>query len=126
MVGQERGVGQLEHAAERFALDRHGLDPIAPGAQDLGRALDGPEQGSGVDLGDREELELEGGHGGDVPASSTDRPEQLRIRVAVDPDEPAVGRDYLRRDDAVTGEPELAHHPAQTAPERIAEDADVG
>ena len=65
------------------------------------------------------------GHGGDVPASATDRPEQLGLGVAVGPDEPAVGRDHVGRDDAVAGEPVAADHPAEAAPERISEHAHV-
>ena len=50
MVGQERSIRQLQHATEGFALVGHGLDPLAPGVQDLRCALDRPEQGPGVDL----------------------------------------------------------------------------
>jgi hypothetical protein len=121
---EERDVGQLEHPAERLAASG-GSRSIAPGAQDLGCAFDRPQEGPGVDLGDREQLELDRRHRRDVPASATERPEELRLRVPVRPDEAAVGGDDIGRDDRVAGQPERPDHPAEAAPERVAEHADV-
>ena len=126
VLGQERGVGQLQQAAERLARVRDRLDPAAPGVEDLGRALDRPEQRPGVELGDRDQVQLDRGHRGDVPAPAAQRPEQLGLGVAVDAQPPAVGRHDLGGGDAVAREPVRADHPAQAAPQGIAQDADVG
>ena len=125
LLGQERDIRQLEHAAQRFARVGHGFDPFPPGLEDLRRPLDRPEQRPGIDLGDREQLELDRGDGADVPAATTEGPEQLGLGLAVRPDEPPVGRHHVRRDDAVAGEAERADHPAEATPERVAEHADV-
>ena len=121
MVGQERSIRRLQHATEEYTLIGHGLDPFAPGVQDFHCALDRPEQGPGVDLRDREQIELERGHGSDVAASAAERPEQLGLGVAVGADTPAVGGDHVSRDDAVAGEPEFPDHPTEAAPERVSE-----
>ena len=125
VVGQERGVRQLQHPTEGLARVGRRLGPVPPCLEDLRRTLDRPEQDTRVDLGNGEELELDGSHGRDVAAAATDRPEEVGLVLLVDAEVPAVGGDHLGRDDAVAGEPERADHPAEAATERIAEHADV-
>ena len=127
VVGQERHVGELEHPAERLARLRHGhrstparragSRPRARSAR-TGRPRRSPASG--------QELHLERGHGAHVAAAAAQRPQQLGLRLAVGPHDPAVGEDDVRRDDRVAGEPVRASHPADPAAERIADDADVG
>ena len=58
--------------------------PLAPRVQHLGGALAREEEDAGVDLRDRVELELERGDDAEVAAAAAERPEQLRLVVAVD------------------------------------------
>ena len=98
----------------------------APRRQDLGGALDRPEQGARVDLGDRHEPELQRRDRAQVPGAAAEPPEQLRLRVAVRVDERPVGEDHVRRDDAVAGQAVGPDHPADPAAERVAQQPDVG
>ena len=100
-------------------------DPLAPGVQHLGRALEREEHDAGVDLADREQVELERGDDAEVAAAAAQRPEELGLVVAVDAAQLAVGGDELDRGDAVRRQAVLAAVPADAAAERVADDADV-
>ena len=84
-------LGQLEQAAERRALLRHGRRPLAPRVQDLDRPLDRPEERARVDLRQRIERELERRDGAEVPAAAAERPEQIGLALGIRADEPPVG-----------------------------------
>ena len=126
VVGQERGVRQLEHPTERLAASR------ARSRSSRARRAGSPPRARSARTGPRRRSRAIGnssssmrGHRADVAASAAERPEQLGLGVAVGADTPAVGGDHVRRDDAVAGEPVLADHPAEAATERVAEHADV-
>ena len=93
--------------------------------EDLGRPRQREEQRPGVDLGDREDVELHGADDADVGAAASHRPEQLRLVVGVDPVEDAVAGDQLDRGDRRAGQAVPAAEPAVAAAEGVARDADV-
>jgi hypothetical protein len=60
----------------------------------------------------------------EVPAASAESPEQVRMVVGVDPQQPAVRRHDLGREQVVDGEAVLAHEQADAAAQRDPADAD--
>ena len=105
MLRQERKIRELEHATDRFTLDGDAVDPATPGGQDLGRALDRPEQHPGDDLGDREQAQLERGHRRDVATPAAECPEQLGFRGGVDVQLTAFGGHHVGRQDVLQARP---------------------
>src|SRR5579884_1576494 len=101
------------------------LGELPPGMQDLACPFDRVPEDSGVDLADRQQLELERGDDAEAAAASAQRPEPVGLVLAINAQQPAVGGDHLDRVDVVGGEPVLAAHEADTAAERVADDADV-
>jgi hypothetical protein len=92
--------------------------PSASGARSSGE-----EERAGVDLGDRQQLELERGDDAEVAAAAAQRPEQLLV-VGVDPALLAVDSDQLDRGHRVAAEPVPAGVPADAATEHVAGDPD--
>ena len=116
----------MEDAPERGDLLRDRLHPLAPGVEDLARALDREEEDAGIQLGRLVELQLDRGHDPEAPPAAADGPEQVGLVVSICADENAVRRDELDGRDAVRGETAAAGEPAHAAAERVADDADVG
>ena len=121
-VGDRR---ELEQPADGGHVVGHVGGPLAPGVQDLARALDREEHDAGVDLGEREEHELDRRHGTEASAAAADRPEQVRVGLGIDPADGAVGRHDLDRDDVRRGQTVAAAEPAEPSAERVPDDADV-
>ena len=101
-------------------------DELAVEAQDVGGVLGRPEHRSGHDGGaDRVQREPERADDAEVPASASQRPEQVGVIVGRRPDDLALGRDHLGLHEVVDGEPVLAHQPANAAAQADAADAGV-
>ena len=92
----------------------------------LGRALEGEEHDSRVQLLDRVDGELERRDDAEVAVPAAERPEELCLVLSVDPDRATVRGDELDRGDAVRLKAVLAPEPAHAATERVAGHADVG
>ena len=116
---------ELEDAADRGHLVRQVVRPGAPRLQDLGRPVDREPEDAGVDLRDREEVELDRRDDPEGAAAAAERPEQVRLVRPVGADEVARGRDDLDRGDLVGADAVLAREPGEAAAERVADDADV-
>ena len=65
--------------------------PVAVGADRLGAELGREEQGAGVDLGDRQQLEVQGGDDRVAAAAAAQGPEEVGLVVGVDRARLAVG-----------------------------------
>ena len=117
---------ELEQPPDRGHLLGHARNPLAPGVQDLGGAIEREEENARVDLADGEQVELERRDDAEVAAAAAQRPEQLGLVVAIGPQEPAIRGHELDRRHAARGQAELAGVPAHSAAERVAGDADVG
>ncbi len=117
--------GEVDDAPARGELVGDRADPLAPGVQHLGRALERPEQVARVELADGEEVELEPGDHSEAAASTAERPEQVRLVVDVDGAPLPVRRHHVGRDDAVCREAVLPAEPAEAPAERVADDAHV-
>ena len=70
------------------------------------------------------EPEREPRHDAEVAATTTDRPEQVRLVLGVDVVDLTIGRHDLRRDDVVDGQAVLAHEVADATAGDDAADAD--
>jgi hypothetical protein len=70
------------------------------------------------------QAELESGRDREVAAAAPDRPEQVRVGLGVDVQEPAVGGDQLGGQQVVDGEAVLADEVADAAGERDSPDTD--
>ena len=122
---QQRDAAQrLGHVGDRRrgdeADDRGDLvgeagGPVAVGAHRLGADRGREEQGAGVDLGDREQVELQGGDDRVAAATAAQRPEQVGVVLGVDRARLAVGGDQLDRPHAVAGEA-VSARPSQLRP----------
>ena len=77
---------EVQDAPDRGGLVGHRAHPLAPGAQDLGGALDGEGEHPGVELVDRVELELDGGDDAEVAAAAAHGPEEVGLVVGVGDD----------------------------------------
>ena len=71
--------------------------PVAVGADRLGADLGREEQGAGVDLGDRQQLDVQGGDDRVAAAAAAQRPEEVGVVLGVDGARLAVGGDQLDR-----------------------------
>ena len=101
-------------------------DEVTVEAQDVRGVLGRPEHRSGHDGGaDRVQREPERADDAEVPASASQRPEQVGVIVGRCPDDLALGRDHLGLDEVVDGEAVLAHEPADAATQAEAADAGV-
>jgi hypothetical protein len=85
----------------------------------------GQKQGACVQLGGREQLELDRGHDTEASAAAAEGPEEIWLVLAVGAHEPALGGDELDGGDAVRREAPVAGEPAEPAAERVADDADI-
>ena len=88
---------EVHHPADRGHLLRRARGPLVPGVEDLGGALDREEEGAGVDLGDRQQVELQRGDQAEIAAAAAQRPEQLRVALGVDPARLPSAPDHLDR-----------------------------
>ena len=100
--------------------------PVAVGAHRLGAELGREDEGAGVDLGDRDQAQLQRGDDRVAATTAAQRPEQVGLVLGVDRAGLAVGGDQLDRLHAVAGEAVAAAEPAEAAAEGVAGDADVG
>ena len=120
---QGRDRAEPDDGAE---LVRRVGEEVAVEAQDVGGVLGRPEQRPGRDDGaDRVQREPERGDDAEVPASSSQGPEQVRVIAGGCLHDLALGGDHLRPYEVVHGEPVLAHEPAEAAAEADATDAGV-
>lgn len=115
---------ELQEASDGGDLVWHVLDPASPGTEHFRAALDREEQHTGVDLGDRVELELERGDDAER-AAATERPEELRLVVRIRAHELALRIHQFDRGDAVRCEAVTPSEPADPAAERVPDDADI-
>src|SRR5207342_3368474 len=121
--------GEWRHVEEppaRGQVDGARVGPGAPRVEYRLCLLYWPEQCSGVDLGDGIEFELECGHDPKGATAAAESPEEVGLVVVVGAHETAVRRDEFDCEDAVCGEVVTAGKPADAAPKRVADDADVG
>ena len=101
-------------------------DELAVEAQDVGGVLGRPEHRSGHDGGaHRVQREPERGDDAEVPASTSQRPEQVGVIAGRRPQDLALGGDHLGLHEIVDSEAVLAHQPADAAAEAEAADAGV-
>ena len=99
---------------------------MTEGSQDGGRIRPGIDDAAAVEVTERKETELEGGHDPEVALAAAHQCKQLGLGVGVDPPQRAVGRDNLHAADMVRREAVGAAEHGQPAAERVADDADVG
>jgi len=92
--------------------------------EDLATAFPGKEQRSGIQLGHREQLELDPRHDPEAPATTSERPEQVGLVLMVYTPQPSIGGDELYRADVVGGKAVVAGVPAKASGERVADDPD--
>jgi hypothetical protein len=64
-----------------------------PRLENLVSPRDRIPQHPGIHLLDREQLQLDRGHDAEAATAATQRPEQVRLVLAIDPAQPSVGRD---------------------------------
>ena len=124
-LGHLRDRRDLEQPAERRHVLGRVARPLGPRAEHLAGALHRPDQPPGERLGDGVERDLELGHDAEAPTAAAKRPEEVRVRLRVCAENLAVGGDDLGREHARRGEAVLARHPADPAPERVADDPHV-
>ncbi len=133
---QRPAADRLRHVGDRRrgdeADDRGDLvgdagGPVAVGADRVGADLGREDERAGVDLVDRQQVEVQGGDDGVAAPAAAQRPEEVGVVARRRPVRGSpVGRDQLDRRDAVAGEAVAAAEPAQPAAERVADHADVG
>ena len=97
-----------------------------PALEHLCRSLLRPKQNARIELGNREQLQLELGNNAKATATAAHRPKQVRLATGVGAEPPAVCSNNLGGPDAVGGQPVAADHPARAATERVAGHAHVG
>ncbi len=117
---------ELEDAADGRHLVRQIVRPGAPRLQHLGRPVDREPEDPGVDLLEREEVELDRGDDPEGAAAAAERPEEVGLVRPVGADEVSrCGHDLDRRH-LVGADAVLACEPREAAAERVADDTDVG
>ncbi len=89
------------------------------------RPLDREPEDARVDLGDRQEVELDRGDDAEGAAAAAERPEEVGLVLRVGADEVAVRGDELDRGHLVGADAVLAGEPREAAAERVADDADI-
>ena len=90
---------------------------VAVEAEQVGRGVDRMRDQPAHDVGERVQPVREGRGDAEVPAAAAQRPEQIGVRVGVDLEHLAVGRDELDREQVVRGQSVLRHQPAEAAAE---------
>ena len=101
-------------------------DELSVEAHDIGGVIGRPEDRTGDDGGaDRVQREPERADDTEVPATASQRPEQVGVIVGRCADDGALSGDHLGLQEVVDGEPVLAHEPADAAAEADAADARV-
>ena len=124
-LGHVRERRHPHHQGERGHLVGHALHPLAPGVEHLGGACHREDQVAGVDLGHRDEVDLQPGHDGVVAPAALQRPVEVRLALGVGPQAPPVGRHHLEGAHAVGRDPVAASQPAEPAAQHVAGHADV-
>ena len=81
------------------------LASTMPRLEYLGRPLLRPEQHARIELGNREQLQLQRGHHGEAAAATAQRPEKLGLASGVGSDLAAVRGDDLGGPDALAASP---------------------
>ena len=118
---------ELQQPPDRGDLVRRCRNPLAPGVQHLGGALEREEQHAGVRPAvDRQQLELERGHDAEAAAAAAQRPEQVgrrarRRRARCSPSAVTSSTAVTR----FAARPCVRAVPADAAAERVADDARV-
>ena len=120
-LGQRR---QLEDPGTRRDVVGRRARPLGPGVEHEPGVVPIPRQPAGVDLGDREQPELDRGDDAEIAQTAAQRPQQLGIVIVVDPTVGAVGEHELDGGHMVRLQAALARLPAEPTAERIADDAD--
>ena len=128
--GQERRQlgqrGQAEDAARgRRVLGQVG-GPARPGPHHVLGARAVPQQHAGVGVGDRQQLDLQGGDDAEAAPAAAQGPEQVGVGLGVGADELAVGGHDVEGADVVRGEAVAAGVPAEAPAQGVAGHADVG
>ena len=122
--GQERKRRRLAHHHPGRELVGCLLGDASELRQELRRLVERMHDQPGQHLGtERMQLELERGHDAEIAAAAPQCPEQIRVLLRAGANQPAVGRDDVRRDQIVDGQAELAGGPAEAAAEREAGNA---
>ena len=122
--GRERRRGR--HGEEREeAVDGLRGAPYVPveEAQDVARAVQGPQHRSGDHGVDRRRLEVHGGHDAEVAATAAEPPEQVGVLLLAGGDDRAVGQDDLGGAQVVDGEAAASREVPEAAAEREPGDA---
>ena len=107
-------------------LVRQVVRPRAPDLQHLGRAIDRVPEDAGVDLLQREEVELDRGDDAEGAAAAAKRPEEVRLVRPVGAHEVSRGGHDLDRRHLVGADAVLPGEPREATAERVADDADIG
>src|SRR5205085_8630826 len=115
-----------EDAANGRDLVGHGVGPLAPGVQHLGRALEREEQHARVDLAHWVEHDLDRGDHAYAPAPAAHGPEEVGLVALVGADELAVRGDDFDGGHAIGRQPVATGEPAHPAAEGVAHHAHVG
>jgi hypothetical protein len=119
LLRDEWGRRRIYPGDHHIELTRQCGDHIPSQPQHLGSPVESPEEQPELDQrSDLVQLKLEAGDHAEVATATPDGPEQLRIFVRSDSQDPAVGHDHLRRNEVVDGESELAGQPSHAATQR--------
>ncbi len=122
ILRDERERGRDLERRERAHLLGGVGDVLAEEPQDVLGLVELVEHRSAVDVLDRVEPELEGGHDPEVPAAPADRPEQVVVFGRARDEEPPVGGHHVGRDQVVARQAEPARQVPDPAAEREAGD----
>ena len=113
LLGQERHRRRRHHVGDRREFLGRRFGGRDEAGDRLGRGRQ--EEHAADDGRDLLEPELEPGDDPEVAAAATDRPEQVRLVVGIDPVDTPVGGHDLRGEQRIDRHPELAHEVADPA-----------
>jgi hypothetical protein len=97
----------------------------SPSADSFPAELGRKHEDARVEVGHRDQVDVQGGNDRVVAAATAERPEEILASVGVDGDRLAGRGDQLDRPHVVAGEPEPTPEPAHPTAERVADHADV-
>jgi hypothetical protein len=112
----------MEQVGDRRQVVGRGNSVVEVATQDFPRGWQ--EQLPAQNLADGSQAKGEGGDDADVAAAAADRPEEVRAHVGAGGHDVPLGRDDLRREEVVNGQPVLADHIADAAAGRQPSHAD--
>lgn len=119
--------GEVSHRRVGFGFVRQGSAEVAVETQHLAGLGQRVEHHATQDgRADRVQLKLERCGHAEVPATATQRPEQVGVLAFAGGHELAIGGHQVDGEQVVAGEAVLAHQPAEAAAERQTADAGVG